>query len=83
MPHCLVLLLPSPLRPNQAPQVVGLMFSFEINFHNKKIQSFIHDGTKNIKSKKGDKLADWFLPCSSELNRGKYRGGLCKKMGYT
>ena len=39
---------------------------------NKKTQSFIHDGTKNIKSKRGDKLADRFHPRSIELNQGKY-----------
>ena len=32
--HCLGLLLPSPLRSNQVPHVVSLIFFLEINFYN-------------------------------------------------
>ena len=33
VPHCEGLLLPSPLRPNQVPHVVSLIFSLEIIFY--------------------------------------------------
>ena len=39
---------------------------------NKKPLSFIHNGTKNIKSINGDKLGNQFHPRSTELNGGKY-----------
>ena len=33
VPHCLGLLSPSPLRPNQVPHVVSLIFFININFY--------------------------------------------------
>ena len=41
MPHCMGLLLLSPLWPNQVPHVVSLIFFLEINFYINGISFFV------------------------------------------
>ena len=49
---------------------------------NKKTQSFVCDGTKNIKSRKSDKLTERFCPRSTEIKENiVYKNNKKENMG--
>ena len=77
MPHCLGLLLPSPLRPNQVLHVVSLIFFLKINFYwyliaqkvdKRKLIHMFYYSWANVSCRNG-----WALDTMSSVKLGGFR----------